>query len=125
MADLPKCRVPARRPFLQVGIDFGGPLFIKSSRLRKATKAIDIELVSGLSTKAFLLTFKRFISRRGCPSIIHSDNATNFVGSRNQLRDLYTFFKTKQNAKTIQNFLSMREIQWKFIPAKSPHWGGL
>ncbi|KAG5863119.1 hypothetical protein JTB14_014939 [Gonioctena quinquepunctata] len=44
-----------------------------------ATKAMHLELVSALSTEAFLLTLKRFISRRGIPAVIHSDNATNYV----------------------------------------------
>ncbi|KAG5869898.1 hypothetical protein JTB14_026748 [Gonioctena quinquepunctata] len=44
-----------------------------------ATKAVHLELVSALSTEAFLLTLKRFISRRGIPAVIHSDNATNYV----------------------------------------------
>lgn len=139
MADLPRDRVTRAKPFSKVGVDFGGPLLIRSSRLRKAsltkcyiavfvcmvTKAVHIELVSSLSTEAFLLTLKRFIARRGNPEIIYSDNATNFVGSRNHLRELYLFFKSKKTLSDIEIFLSTKEIEWKFIPPRSPHWGGL
>lgn len=139
MSDLPKDRVQMSRPFTKVGVDFGGPFFIRSSKLRKAptqksymamfvcmvTKAVHIELVSDLSTEAFLLTLKRFIARRGNPQVIYSDNATNFLGSKNQLKNFHNFFQNKENTEVISNFLSLKQIQWRFIPPKSPHWGGL
>lgn len=139
MGSLPLDRVSVTRPFRKVGVDFGGPLFIKQSKLRRAsttkcyiaffvclaTKAVHIELVSSLSTESFLLTLKRFIARRGQPTTIFSDNGTNFHGAHNQLKDLYHFFKSKSNLDSIQAFLISREIEWKFIPPNSPHWGGL
>ena len=71
MADLPGDRVCATRPFLKTGVDFAGPVLIKSSRLQRApltksyislficmvTKCVHIELGSSLSTESFLLTF--------------------------------------------------------------------
>jgi Family of unknown function (DUF5641)/Integrase zinc binding domain/Integrase core domain len=139
MTDLPKDRVTYSRPFQKVGIDFGGPFFIKSSHLRKApvtkcyisifvcmvTKAVHIELVSSLTTEAFIATLKRFVARRGNPTIIYSDNATNFLGARNQLKELYNKFQDKDFTDSIQNYLSQNETQWKFIPPRSPHWGGI
>lgn len=139
MASLPKDRVLISRPFDKVGVDFGGPFTVKASKLRKAqlvksyiaifvcmtTKAVHIELVSDLSTDSFLMTLKRFISRRGNPSIIFSDNASNFLGARNQLREVYKFFKLKHNFDIVQEFLSTKQIEWKFIPPRSPHWGGI
>lgn len=139
MASLPKDRVKIARPFEKTGIDFGGPFLIKTSRLRKApvikayisifvcmvTKCVHIELVTSLSTEAFLLTLKRFIARRGNPTIIYSDNATNFLGARNHLRVVYEFFRNTSNLNSIKNFLSSNEITWKFIPPRSPHWGGI
>ncbi|XP_066153587.1 uncharacterized protein [Euwallacea fornicatus] len=139
MANLPKERVNISRPFQNVGVDFGGPFFLKTSKLRKApttkayiavfvcmaTKAIHIELVSSLSTEDFLMTLKRFISRRGNPSVIFSDNGTNFAGSRNELKELYQAFTKNKLQDVIQTAVSQHEIQWKFIPPRSPHWGGL
>ncbi|XP_072384337.1 uncharacterized protein [Diabrotica undecimpunctata] len=52
-------------------------------------------------------------------------NGTNFIGARNQLRDLSLFLKSKENNQKIQNFLSSTEITWKLILPRSPHWGGL
>ncbi|VDN17722.1 unnamed protein product [Gongylonema pulchrum] len=39
---------------------------------------VHLELVSDLSTNNFLNTFRRFISRRGIPKIVYSDQATTF-----------------------------------------------
>lgn len=68
MRNLTGHRVEPGRAFLKSGIDFTGPFFIKSILQRKApilksyacifvhftTKAVHIELVSKLTTKAFL-----------------------------------------------------------------------
>jgi len=139
MADLPKDRVTFNRPFLNVGTDFGGPVYIKSSHLRKATltkgyiclfvclstRAIHIELVTDLSTEAFLAALKRFISRRGICNIIHSDNATNFKGAFNELKKLHHMFKNQNEYNKIINFASDLNITWKFTVPCASHMGGL
>ncbi|XP_072377743.1 uncharacterized protein [Diabrotica undecimpunctata] len=139
MSDLPKERLCSAQVFAHVGLDFGGPFLIKASKLRKSpliksyialfvcmsTRAVHIELVSGLTTEAFLLTLKRFISRRGLPQTIFSDNATNFLGAKNQLFELYNFLKNKETNSSIQEFLASSQIRWKTIPPRSPHHGGL
>lgn len=50
-----------------------------------ATKALHLEMVRDLTTNSFLSIFDRFISRRGSPNIIWSDNATKFVGPKNEI----------------------------------------
>ncbi|GFU76398.1 DUF5641 domain-containing protein [Trichonephila clavipes] len=57
------------------------------------TKAVHLELVSSLSA-AFLSALRRFVSRRGYPSDIYSDNGTNFVGASAYLKDLFQYFTT-------------------------------
>ncbi|GFT63441.1 integrase catalytic domain-containing protein [Trichonephila clavipes] len=100
MADLPAARVTACRVFSQVGIDYCGPFQLKTfsgkcRQIRKVyvcvficftVKAIHLEIVSDLTTEAFLAALKRFVARRGRPIEIHSDNGRNFVGANNELR---------------------------------------
>jgi hypothetical protein len=50
------------------------------------TKAIHLELVTSMTTDAFLAAFQRFTSRRRSCKDIYSDNATNFVGADRCLR---------------------------------------
>ncbi|GFV27956.1 integrase catalytic domain-containing protein [Trichonephila clavipes] len=79
MADLPAARVTACRVFSQVGIDYCGPFQLKTfsgkcRQIRKVyicvficftVKAIHLEIVSDLTTEAFLAALKRFVARRG------------------------------------------------------------
>ena len=88
MGELPKSRMTISRPFTTTGVDFAGPLTLKASkgRCNKTTKAwvalficfstraIHLELVSELSVEAFIAALKRFVSRRGKPTDIYSDN---------------------------------------------------
>lgn len=89
------------RPSSIVGVDFAGPFLTKCTGYRSikfnklylavfvcfAFKAVHLEVVSDLSTAEFIASFRRFISRRGLPSRIYLDNATNFVGASNLLVD--------------------------------------
>lgn len=95
MGDLPSVRVQPTRPFLNAGVDFGGPLFIKQGQRKNSplnktyislficlcTRAIHIELVNDLSSKSFILALQRFMARRGKCQTIYSDNGTNFKGA--------------------------------------------
>ena len=84
-------------PFERTGVDYAGPFQIKYGHVRKPTvvktyiclfvclvvKAVHLELVSDLTTEAFIASFRRFIARRGCPKLMLSDHGTNFVGANN------------------------------------------
>ncbi|XP_026464695.1 uncharacterized protein LOC113367289 [Ctenocephalides felis] len=139
MGSLPADRVTSKRPFLAVGVDYAGPIELRASRLRKAprikayivvyicmsTKAVHLDLVTELSTAAFLDSLKRFVSRRGVCQTIYSDNGTNFVGASNELDRLYKYFKNNINKKELIESVSTIGITWKFIPSHAPHFGGL
>lgn len=139
MGNLPSSRVIPCRPFSNCGVDYAGPLLIKDRALRNAkllkayicificftTRAIHIELVSSLTTDCFLNALKRFISRRGKPAVIHSDNGLNFVGANNHFQELYTLLNDKSHNAQVHNFLANDQIRWTFIPPRSPHIGGL
>ncbi|XP_058827202.1 uncharacterized protein LOC131687165 [Topomyia yanbarensis] len=66
-----------------------------------------------------------FISRRGLPKHIHSDNGKNFEGARNELRDLYLMLQNDRVMEAIQSHLSNKGITWHMTPPKAPHFGGL
>ena len=52
------------------------------------SKAVQLEAVPSLTSVAMVAALGRFIARRGMPSQIVSDNATNFVGARRDLNEL-------------------------------------
>jgi hypothetical protein len=84
---------------------------------------VHLEIVSDLTTEAFQASLKRFISRRGLPTEIHTDNGTNFRGAKNDLADLYHFLANATS--TISSYLLTQRITWHCIPERSPHFGGL
>lgn len=138
MGNLPATRVTPARPFVNAGVDYCGPFWIhfkvRGKRPIKAylaifccfaTKAVHLELVSDLSTDAFLGALKRFIGRRGHCQNIYCDNATNFVGASNQLKELSTIIHSASAREKILNMSSGKGIQFHFIPPRAPHFGGL
>lgn len=81
-----------------------------------------LELVSSLSTDAFIAALARFVARRGVCAHMFSDNGTNFVGAD---RILQGNFKHVCQTHAVNTFLAENSIQWHFIPASAPHFGGL
>lgn len=138
MGCLPQDKVRANRAFYTTGIDFCGPFYYKTDVRNRppvkcyvcmficfSTKASHMELVKDLSTPSFLSALKRFISIRGKPKTIWSDNATNFVGAKNELGELRKLFFDQKCIQLIYHQCLEDGIEWKFIPPRSPHFGGL
>ncbi|XP_028168402.1 uncharacterized protein LOC114358595 isoform X2 [Ostrinia furnacalis] len=114
MGDLPGHRVQPAPPFYTVALDYAGPFLLKDRQGRgcktyksyiaificSSTKAVHIELVTGLETHSFLSAFRRFIARRGKPRVVVSDNGTTFRGADRELRELYDFLNTNSNELT-------------------------
>ncbi|CAI6359149.1 unnamed protein product [Macrosiphum euphorbiae] len=133
MADLPSYRVQPHRPFSHVGMDYGGPFLVKEHRRRNAhsvkvylalficmsVKAVHLEIVSDLSTDAFLAALDRFVARRGIPSNVYSDCGTNYVGAARQLKMLF------RDARAQDRLSSHLACTWHFNPPAAPHFGGL
>ncbi|XP_043461973.1 uncharacterized protein LOC122498348 [Leptopilina heterotoma] len=137
MGNLPVERVTPSRAFAHTGIDYAGPFNIKISRNKTqkaylcvfvclAVKAVHLELVSDLSTNAFLNALKRFIARRGKCLSLSSDNGKNFIGANNELQKIVANLLTETESRSkILNFVADNSIKWNFIPPYSPHMGGL
>lgn len=137
MGTLPDPRVIRHaRPFLHTGVDYAGPIQVrphdgpgyKSHPAYIAifvcfgVKAIHLELVGDYSTNTFLLAFKRFVSRRGLPSDMYSDNAKNFEGACNDLQRAY---RAAIANPELAQYLANDQVTWHFIPPAAPHFGGL
>lgn len=88
-----------------------------------STRAVHLEAAGDMSTNTFLGTLKRFISRRGYPNEIWSDNGTNFVGADRTLQELLD--QVRIHDKQASRFLSNLGIKWTFIPPSAPHMGGI
>lgn len=125
--------------FEKIGVDYAGPVLIKYGHVRKPSivkayicvfvsptvKAVHLELVTDLTSVAFIASLRRFIARRGIPTLIWSDHGTNFTGAACEVKDLYKFLQDAKTQESIADFLSIHTITWKFIPQPAPHFGGL
>lgn len=142
MGHLPKVRVTLNesvRPFTSSGVDFAGPLYIKQkgrgrTRLKAymclfvclVTKSVHIELVDDMSTDGFINALQRFVSRRGAPNEMWSDNGTNFKGAKNEFRDLYELLSSSEHQERVNDYCNMKiGTNWHCIPARAPNHGGI
>lgn len=126
---LPEFRVQEKPPFTYTGVDFAGPLYIKSSEAFKESKvwiclytccivrAIHLDIVPDMTTSSFLRSFKRFTARRGLPQKIVSDNGKTFKAAAKAI-------KAVMSHEEVQRYLSGIGIEWSFNIEKAPWWGG-
>ena len=139
LGQLPADRVNPCLVFESVGVDYAGPILTKAGSALKPTivksymcvfvcfavKAVHLELVSDLTTAAFLATLRCFIARRGKPMNIRSDHGANIVGAARELKELYGFLCGSDVQRDISGFCMPQNIQRHFIPEHVPHFGGL
>lgn len=109
-ASLPNIRVKAVPPFSKIGVDFAGPLFVKgkSDPVTKiyitlftccVTRAVHWELVEDLSIETFTRCLRRFIAKRGVPTLMNSDHAKTFKGVGKELRLLFNHTQVKEKMR--------------------------
>ncbi|XP_062704331.1 uncharacterized protein LOC134286695 [Aedes albopictus] len=138
MAPLPSVRVSPARPFIHSGMDYCGPFLVRPLSGRGASvkiyvglfvclvvKAVHLEVVADLSSAACINAVKRFVARRGRVLELHCDNATAFVGADRELRSMREEFRRQFRSKDWENFCVESGIKFRFIPARSPHFGGI
>ena len=89
------------------------------------TESFHIELVSDLTAEAFLAALHRFVSRRGKPTQIWSDNATCFHFANKDLKELALYLQEPVTQQSVMNFCSTQGIQWKFNLPSGPHHGSV
>ncbi|XP_051160005.1 uncharacterized protein LOC127285595 [Leptopilina boulardi] len=102
MGDLPPDRVKPQRAFSVSGVDFAGPIttLVNKGRGRK-------------TNKSYIAVFDCF-----------STKAIHLEGANNELLELYQLLETESH-NSINDFCSVRKIDWSFIPPLAPHMGGL
>lgn len=135
MAPLPLTRTTPSRAFSSIGVDYCGPVQIKvrpgrTNIILKAyicvfvclvTRAVHLELVSDMTTQAFIAAFRRLVARRGQVKEIVSDHGTNFVGAHNEFKRL------KEHLIELSNYPFANEfnLKWRFNTERASHHGGI
>ena len=120
-SDLPTLRFDDRYPFASTGCDYLGPVHVQPiygdrKKLYKAwiviytctaTRAVILDLVSSTNAANFVQSFRRFVARRGSPSLMVSDNGSAFT------------------ADVTQKYATNSFVEWKFNIPESPWMGGV
>ena len=131
MGPIPEFRLSKPlRAFNVTSVDFAGPYFTKRGRGQARNKrylalftclqirAVHLEVVASLETSSFLNAFARFISRRGCPEKMLSDNGKTFVRADKEIR-------AKMLSDQDRIISNHKKIVWQFLPPYSPNMGGV
>ena len=137
---LPEYRVRECLPFSSIGVDYAGPLTIRQNTHTSnngvqnalspcsgkawvclftccASRAVHFEIVTDLSPQSFIRCLKRFVSRRGLPSRIISDNGSTFKAAAKEIKKIMSH-------PSVQKYLSTVNISWRFNVERAPWWGG-
>ena len=127
--DLPTDRVYEGPPFTYTGIDFAGSLYVNSASPENrskaycclftcaSTRAVHLELTDSLTVTSFLQAFRRFVSRRGLPAKLLTDNAKTF-------KSVSVDVKKISRSSEVKQYLAKRQVDWQFIMERAPWLGG-
>ncbi|GBP35730.1 hypothetical protein EVAR_82664_1 [Eumeta japonica] len=124
--ELPTERLKAHEPpFNCSAIDYFGPMIVTVGRRTEkrwgvlitclTTRAVHLEIAASLTPSSAILALRRFMARRGTPTVMYSDNATNFTKVNKEL---------KEAALEVEKYATAKRIVWKSIPPSAPHMGG-
>ncbi len=73
-------------------------------------------MVTTLTADGFCNALRRFVARRGRPSIIYSDNGRGFVAADKSFRQL--------DWGKVMEYAAVNRMEWRFNPPAAPWWGG-
>lgn len=135
MAPLPLSRTTPARAFSSLGVDYCGPVQVKvrpgrTNVILKAyicvfvclvTRAVHLELVSDMTTQAFIAAFRRLVARRGQVKEIVSDHGTNFVGAHGEFKRLKIHLEELSSYPFANEF----NVKWRFNTERASHHGGI
>ncbi|GFT66208.1 integrase catalytic domain-containing protein [Trichonephila clavipes] len=101
---------------------WNGPKFLMSNQYPQRQipvavikdPAVHLDIVTDLTSNAFIATLKRFIFRRGKCAKLYSDNATNFVGANIELKKMFNLVCKPDEA--LASYMASEGIDWKFLP---------
>ena len=125
---LPAIRIKEAPAFTFTGVDFAGPLVITTGKKSSSkvwiclftclvVRAVHLDVVTDLSTGAFLRCLHKFAARRGLPQRMLSDNGKTFKAAAKYVRSVY-------QDNTVRGHLASNRCQWTFNIERAPWWGG-
>ena len=130
MSDLTKERLAYHfPPFTNTSVDYFGPFYVTVLRTTEkrwgfhftclTTRSVHVEMFTSMNNSSCIMGVERFVSRRGTPAMIWSDNGTKFIGAeRSASVEMW-------NIVNIAAELAHKGIKWRFNPPSAPHQDGI
>ena len=133
MACLPEDRLEPAPPFSFCAVDYFGPFIVKERRSEvkrygvlftcMGSRSVHLETANSLDSSSFINASRRFMNRRGAVRQLRSDQGTNFIGARGELKAALC----EMNQDHVQDYLLKNGCEWipfKFNVPHSSHMGG-
>ena len=134
MGKLPEERLKPAPPRYTTAIDLFDPYTIKDEVKKRTrskvygvlfncltTRAVRVDLAPDYSADKFLMVFGRFVSIRGYPSKMYSNNGPQLVASSKELSNM-----TKEwDWDKLKAFGTIEGFEWNFTPADAPWQNGV
>ena len=132
MADLPRLRLtPYTPPLYNTSCGYFGPYDVKIRRNKSTkhkrviftclnTRAVHLELVVDYSAMEYVQLLRRFFAIRGYPHEILSDNGSQLVEAKKELR----LMAEGLNIQQFRDFCADRGTKWRLTTPAAPHQNG-
>ena len=129
MGKLPIERLKPAPAWDATALDFFGPFKIKDEVKKRttgkayglifnclATRAVHVDISPDYSTEKFLMVLRRFVSIRGYPSKLYSDNGAQLLAANKELKKVVKDL----DSKPLQQFGVTQGLKWIFSSADAP-----
>ena len=133
MASLPLHRLKPALPWLHTSIDLFGPFTTRGEVNKRSrgkaygiifncmvSRGVHIDLATNYSTEGFLLPFRRFVSIRGYPKEVYSDNGTQLSAASKELQKIIFTLDQQQ----LKEFGAEMGLEWHFTSPDGPWRNG-
>lgn len=134
MGKLPIERLKPAPAWTYTAVDLFGPFKIKDFVTKRTTekaygiifnwlgtRAVHIDISPDHSTEKFLLVLRRFVSIRGYPSKIYSEDGCQLLAASEELKKMVK----NLDQKSLQEFGCVEGFQWVFSSADAPWQNGV
>ena len=133
MGKLPEDRLKPAPPWSSTAIDLFGPFKIRDEVKKRtigkafgvlfnclATRAVHVDLSPDYSAEKFLMVLRRFVSLKGYPRKIRSDNGTQLTAANEELQTVTRAW----NWEELKEFGVTEGMTWEFTSADAPWQNG-
>ena len=128
---LPATRVTPGVPFESTGLDLMGPFGVKMNGRAThkvwvaiftcfTTRSVHAEMVQKMDANSLINAIVRFAARRPGIKRFFSDRGTNLTCAERVLKE-----ELEQWNRSSTDALRRKGLEWTFIPAHTPHYGGV